>query len=70
MERFPIIITLGGALLGYLAGEMFVTDPAVAQRLGAPVPHLVANIAGGIGAVVVVAVGMLMRRRSASNAAA
>ena len=28
MDRFPIIITAGAALLGSLAGEMFVTDPA------------------------------------------
>src|SRR5258705_371401 len=27
MERFPIIITLGAALLGYVAGEMAVGDP-------------------------------------------
>jgi YjbE family integral membrane protein len=70
MERFPIIITLGGALLGYLAGEMLVTDPAVAQWLGAPVSHMVANVAGALGALAVVAVGLLMRRRSASRAAA
>src|SRR5882672_11119052 len=62
MERYPIIITLGGALLGYLAGEMLVTDPAVSQWLGAPVSHLVANIAGAIGALAVVAVGLLLRR--------
>jgi len=29
MERFPIIITAGGALLGFVAGEMLVTDPAL-----------------------------------------
>jgi YjbE family integral membrane protein len=29
MERFPVIITLGGALLGYIAGEIMATDPAV-----------------------------------------
>jgi YjbE family integral membrane protein len=29
MERFPIIITIGAALIGYVAGEMPVTDPAV-----------------------------------------
>lgn len=29
MERFPVIITLGGALLGFVAGEMAVTDPAI-----------------------------------------
>ncbi len=28
MERFPIVITIGAALLGYVAGEMLVTDPA------------------------------------------
>ncbi len=28
MERFPVIITLGAALLGFVAGEMAVTDPA------------------------------------------
>lgn len=29
MERFPIIASTGAALLGYVAGEMAVTDPAV-----------------------------------------
>ena len=28
MERFPIIVTIGAALLGYVSGEMAVTDPA------------------------------------------
>ena len=27
MERFPVIITIGGALIGWVAGEMLVTDP-------------------------------------------
>ena len=31
MERLPIIITLGAALLGYLAGQMLATDPALAS---------------------------------------
>jgi hypothetical protein len=39
MERFPIIITLGAALLGWLAGEMFVTDPAIAAWFKANLPH-------------------------------
>lgn len=29
MERYPVIIKLGAALLGRVAGEMFVTDPLV-----------------------------------------
>ena len=69
MERFPIIITLGGALLGYLAGEMLATDPGLAPWIG-EVPHAVATIAGALGAVLVVVVGMLIRRRSTQRAAA
>jgi YjbE family integral membrane protein len=29
MQRFPIIITIGAALLGFVAGEMAVSDPAI-----------------------------------------
>ena len=29
MERFPVIISIGAGLLGYVAGEMLVTDPVV-----------------------------------------
>ena len=35
MERWPIIITIGGGLLGWVAGEMAVTDPAVAAWVDA-----------------------------------
>ena len=69
MERFPIIITLGGALLGYLAGEMLVTDPAIITWYG-PVSHTLAMIAGALGAVFVVLAGMLIRRRNQQSAAA
>ena len=30
MDRFPVIITLGAALLGWVAGEMAISDPAIA----------------------------------------
>ena len=63
MERFPIIITLGAALLGFLAGEMLLTDPAVAARFGEQ-SHEVVNGAGAIGAAIVVVVGLWMQRRA------
>ncbi|HWH81432.1 MAG TPA: TerC family protein, partial [Burkholderiaceae bacterium] len=53
MERFPIIITLGAALLGFLAGEMILTDPAVTERFG-ELSHEVVNAAGAVGAALVV----------------
>jgi YjbE family integral membrane protein len=67
MERFPIIITLGAALLGFLAGEMLLTDPAVTNRFG-ELSHDVVNGAGAIGAVLVVAVGMWMQKRARARA--
>src|SRR5580765_6297042 len=65
MERFPIIISMGGALLGFLAGEMMITDPAVVGWFG-PQPHWVANVAGVIGAVVVLVFGQVLSRRRLS----
>lgn len=67
MERFPIIITLGAALLGFLAGEMLLTDPAVTSRFG-ELSHDVVNSAGAIGAVLVVAVGLWMQKRARAKA--
>ena len=63
MERFPIIITAGAALLGYLAGEMMASDTGL-QRWVGEVPHSVENIAGAIGAAVGVAVGLLLQTRA------
>ena len=69
MERLPIIIVLGAALLGFLAGEMFVTDPALESWFAArlPKPELVV---GGFGAALVVAVGKWLRRRQSRALAA
>jgi YjbE family integral membrane protein len=69
MERFPIIITLGAALLGFLAGEMLLTDPAVTARFG-ELSHDIVNAAGAVGAVLVVAAGLWMQKRARARAAA
>ena len=64
MQRFPIIITLGAALLGFLAGEMIMTDPAVTEQWG-DLPHFWANVAGVVGALLVVALGRWRQARQA-----
>jgi YjbE family integral membrane protein len=33
--RFPIIVWAGGAVLGWVAGELFVSDPVIGSRLDA-----------------------------------
>jgi YjbE family integral membrane protein len=67
MDRFPIIITLGAALLGFLAGEMLFTDPAFVGRFGEQ-SHTMVTMAGVVGAAIVVAVGMWMQRRARAKA--
>ena len=67
MDRFPIIITLGAALLGFLAGEMFVTDPVLAAWFKANLPN--AEIIFGIGgAILVVAIGKWLHHRGKRTA--
>jgi YjbE family integral membrane protein len=40
MERWPVIITIGAALLGWVAGEMAVTDPSIAESVEATAHYL------------------------------
>lgn len=63
MERWPIIITLGAAILGWVAGEMAVTDPVIAQWVddNAGFLHWIAPAAG---AVLVVIVGKWLAGRA------
>ena len=64
MERFPIIITLGAGLLGWIAGEMIVTDPSIKEWVDASAHWLEQlRIAPIIGAAIVIAVGMALARR-------
>lgn len=73
MDRFPAIITIGGMLLGWIAGTMAVTDPAVlgwvptqaAAKAGAA-PEVVDAVrygAGVVGALLVLALGKLIAAR-------
>jgi hypothetical protein len=68
MERFPIIITIGAALLGFLAGEMLLTDPAVTTRFGA-IGEQTVTFGGVMGAVLVVALGTYLTKRQKKHAA-
>lgn len=62
MERYPIVVTLGAGLLGWVAGGMLVGDAAVKEQVEAVLPaaHYVAAV---LGAVFVVAAGTWVARR-------
>lgn len=66
LERFPILVWAGAALLGWVAGEIIVKDAAVEGYLGAELTEKIHLWSAAVGAVFVVALGYLlvrMRRR-------
>jgi YjbE family integral membrane protein len=68
MERFRVMIALGGALLGYIAGQLMATDPVVREWVAAQAWWLVRDrAAGAAGAVLVVGLGMFLARRAANR---
>lgn len=68
MDRFPLIVTVGGMLLGWIAGTMAHSDPAVRDWL--PQGSSWNYGLGACGALVVLLVGMLLRRRGADGSVA
>src|SRR3954464_9859080 len=80
MERFPIIITIGAGLIGWVAGEMLVADAGIAPWLSAMgvsyqdgKPYVgsvnLELIAGVAGVIIVVAVGKWLAARQEPSAA-
>ena len=66
MTRFPVIITLGAALLGWVAGEMCLTDPAIHHWVEQQ-PHFLHYVVPALGAVLVVALGKWLASRAAAE---
>ncbi|MEJ2767153.1 TerC family protein [Mycetohabitans sp. B46] len=63
LDRFPAIVTLGAALLGWIAGGLIIGDPLVARLLGGGMQayHYVASV---VSALTVVGIGGWLKRRS------
>jgi predicted tellurium resistance membrane protein TerC len=68
MDRYPIVITAGGALLGWIGGGMMVSDPALPAGLfdGIPYPKQLMSAAG---ALLVIVIGKWLAARTAPRAA-
>ncbi|MCX8566434.1 MAG: integral membrane protein, YjbE family [Glomeribacter sp. 1016415] len=62
LTRFPAIIAAGAALLGWIAGGLIISDPFT-QKIKILATPLAGYIASVIGAVLVVALGMAIKRR-------
>lgn len=65
MDRFPVIITLGGMLLGWIAGTMAHTDPALVSYL--PQDKAWHYGMGIVGALIVLTAGKIAQRKAAAQ---
>jgi YjbE family integral membrane protein len=62
LERYPIVVWAGAALLGWIAGEIIAKDPLFAAHLDPAHAHTVWIAAAAAGAIFVVTVGLIRRR--------
>lgn len=63
MERFPVVVTLGGGLIGWVAVALALSDPVLGPW--APPAGPLSYVANATGAVLVMAVGAVMARYQA-----
>ncbi|ATE62761.1 hypothetical protein CCZ27_17725 [Thauera sinica] len=68
MDRFPVVITLGAALLGWIAGGMVVGDVTLRPLLQGS-PSWLHYVTSAAGAVFVVGLGHWLARRALRKAA-
>jgi len=69
MERFPVFITFGAGLLGWVAGEMAIADPSIKDAIDARF-HYMEWVAPIVGAIAVVLAGRMLAQRKAKHAQA
>ena len=66
LDRFPLLVWAGAALLGWIAGEVIATDPAVTafivDNFGAEAHHTVGLATAAAGAFLVVLAGWMWRK--------
>ncbi|WP_375460979.1 TerC family protein [uncultured Enterovirga sp.] len=64
LERYPFLVWLGAALLGWISGEMIVSDPAVSGWIGLELSQSLHYPAAIVGALLVLAIGYVVKRRA------
>ena len=61
MERFPIIITAGAGLLGWLGGGLMISDKLLAEFAALSLP-VTPTIAATVGTIFVIAIGRFLAK--------
>jgi len=60
LERYRVLVWGGGALLGWVAGDVMVTDPVLASWFSAGVLHQLHIWGGPVGALIVLGLGYII----------
>ena len=60
IERFPVVVWGGGALLGWIAGGLLPEDPVVAQYFSEATAEMLDIVCGIAGAIFVVLMGLYL----------
>src|SRR5947207_9655999 len=69
-ERWPVLVWAGAALLGWIAGDLMISDPAIVERIGEELTDRYDPWAAAAAAALVIAAGYLrikMRERAAKT---
>ena len=62
LDRFPIVVWAGAALLGWIAGEIIAKDPLITGYLDPASAHIVWMVGATLGALFVIFAGLVRRR--------
>lgn len=60
LERYRVLVWGGGALLGWVAGELMVSDSALGDWFSEPVQHQLHIWGGPVGGLIVLAAGYIL----------
>jgi len=64
ITKFPIFVWAGAALLGWIAGDMIISDTAAFAYFGLQLPHHLDYVAAICGVILVVAAGYFLKPRA------
>lgn len=63
LERFRVLVWAGGALLGWVAGDIMATDPVLARVFSETARHALHDWGGPVGGLIVIGIGYGMVRQ-------
>jgi YjbE family integral membrane protein len=63
LERFPWLVWVGAGLLGFVAGELLASEPAIQPYMGGMSEHTAEYVLGAIGVAIVLGLGAMLRKK-------